>query len=114
MRPPNSGLLRAVRRLDTLNERLEEQRSSTASCPRAASLHILCMKTQIKNRTRASETYVDEVCVVPVDLRAVLVVERHPPEAIVFAQARSVQLVPEQVRVLQDGRNRGSGLRNVR
>lgn len=47
-------------------------------------------------------THVTQVRIRRVDLRSVLLVERQSPEAIVFPQTGTVQLVPEFVRVLRD------------
>ena len=46
-------------------------------------------------------THVAEVGVGRIDLGAILLVEGHAPEAVVFAETGSVELVPERVRVLQ-------------
>ena len=46
-------------------------------------------------------TYVAEVGVGAVDLRAILFVEWHPPETVVLAETCLVERVPERVRVLK-------------
>ena len=53
---------------------------------------------------RRGRAYVAEVGVGRVDLRAVLLVEGHAPEAVVLAEAGGVELVPEGVRVLRESR----------
>lgn len=91
----------ALLRLQSVHERLEEQRGGAAARGLAAGLEKMQHVYWSIGGSGRRATDVLEVRVAGVDLRAVVLVERHAPEAVVLRLARGVELLPEGVGCLR-------------
>lgn len=91
---------RAVRRLQPVHERLEEECCGAAPRGLAAGLYI-ANRPSISVQEDWTGTDVLKVCVGGVYLRPVVLVDGHAPEAVILRLARGVQPFPECIGRLQ-------------